>query len=348
MEAVWFAIVSVMLAAYVVLDGFDFGAGILHRFVARTDQERRTVLAAIGPVWDGNEVWLIAAGGLLFMAFPRTYSTAFAGFYMALMIVLWLLILRGVAIGFRSHQENPLWHEFWDTVFSLASALLAVVFGAALGNVVRGVPVGRQGLSGMPLFTNFLPGKDAGIFDWYTSLVGLFTLGLLAGHGALFLVWRTTGPVQERCRVAARRVWRGVVPLWVVVTLATAWVQPDIFAKLLARPWSIVLVVIMLAGIWGVFRYQKSGRELAAFLSSSAFLLGMMAATMAGNYPFWLRSTLDSSYGLTAGNTASARYGLQVALFWFAVGIALAVAYFVNLYRSIREKVGEDADGHGY
>src|SRR5262245_48666927 len=178
MEAAWFAIVVGMLAVYTVLDGFDLGVGTLHRFVARTDQERRTVLAAIGPVWDGNEVWLIAAGGVLFMAFPRTYSTAFSGFYMALMIVLWLLILRGVAIEFRSHQENPLWREFWDTVFSIASALLAVVFGAALGNIVRGVPLDQNGLSGMPLFTNFLPGKDSGILDWYTTLVGLFTFGL--------------------------------------------------------------------------------------------------------------------------------------------------------------------------
>ena len=140
MEAVWFAIVSAMLAVYAVLDGFDFGVGILHRLVARTDEERRTVLAAIGPIWDGNEVWLIAAGGVLFVAFPRVYATAFSGFYLALMIVLWLLILRGVAIEFRSHQDNPLWREFWDTIFSVASALLAVVFGATLGNLVRGVP----------------------------------------------------------------------------------------------------------------------------------------------------------------------------------------------------------------
>src|SRR5437879_8059908 len=141
MEAVWFAIVSAMLTVYVVLDGFDFGVGILHRLVARTDDERRTVLAAIGPVWDGNEVWLVAAGGVLFMAFPRVYSAALSGFYMALMIVLWLLIVRGIAIESRSHQENPLWREFWDTAFSLASALLAVVLGAAMGNMIRGVPL---------------------------------------------------------------------------------------------------------------------------------------------------------------------------------------------------------------
>src|SRR3984885_13661074 len=134
-----------MLAVYAVLDGFDFGAGILHRFVARTDDERRTVLAAIGPIWDGNEVWLVAAAGVLFLAFPRVYSAAFSGFYMPLMIVLWLLILRGVAIESRSHQENPLWREFWDTTFSLSSALLAVVLGAALGNVVRGGPLYETG-----------------------------------------------------------------------------------------------------------------------------------------------------------------------------------------------------------
>src|SRR5205807_3265494 len=145
MEAVWFAIVSAMLTVYVVLDGFDFGVGILHRFVARNDEERRMVLAAIAPVWDGNEVWLVAAAGVLFMAFPRVYSALFSGFYLALMIVLWLLILRGIAIESRSREENPLWREFWDTTFSLSSALLAVVLGTALGNVVRGVPLNEAG-----------------------------------------------------------------------------------------------------------------------------------------------------------------------------------------------------------
>ena len=207
MEAVWFVIVSGMLAAYAVLDGFDFGVGAIHRIVARTDLERRTVLAAIGPIWDGNEVWLIAAGGVLFMAFPSVYATAFSGFYMALMVVLWLLILRGVAIELRSHQDHPLWREFWDTVFMLASALFAVVFGTTLGNLIRGVPLGEDGLRGMPLFTNFLIGRHPGIFDWYTMLVGLFTLVALGVHGALFLAWRTTGPVRERSLAFARDAW---------------------------------------------------------------------------------------------------------------------------------------------
>jgi cytochrome d ubiquinol oxidase subunit II len=345
MEALWFAIVSAMLAIYVVLDGFDFGVGIVHRFVARTDEERRTVLSAIGPVWDGNEVWLIAAGGVLFMAFPRTYATAFSGFYLALMIVLWLLILRGVSIEFRSHQENPLWREFWDSVFSLASVLLAVVLGTSLGNLVRGVPLNANGLPGMPLFTNFLPGKEPGIFDWYTTLVGLFTLAALAGHGALYLVWRTTGPVQARSLTCARMMWRAVVLLWIVVTVATVAVQHQVLLNLFARPWSLLFVVLSAGGLCGVFHFLKLGRELAAFLSSSAFLLGLMAATMIGNYPFWLRSTIDPSFSLTAANTIAAPYGMQVALVWWIVGIALVAGYFFYLFHSLRGKIETDQGG---
>jgi cytochrome d ubiquinol oxidase subunit II len=253
MEAAWFAIVSAMLAVYTVLDGFDFGVGIVHRLVARTEEERRTVLAAIGPVWDGNEVWLIAAGGVLFMAFPKVYATVFSGFYMALMVVLWLLILRGVAIEFRSHQDHPLWREFWDTVFSLASALLAVVFGTTLGNLVRGVPLGKQGLPGMPLFTNFRPGREPGILDWYTGLAGVFTLTALAGHGALYLAWRTAGAVRERSLAFAPRAWKAVFVLWVAATAATAWVQPEALSNVVSRPWALAFVALSAAGIFGVF-----------------------------------------------------------------------------------------------
>jgi cytochrome d ubiquinol oxidase subunit II len=348
MEAVWFAIVSGMLALYTVLDGFDFGAGILHRFVARTDEERRTVFAAIAPVWDGNEVWLIAAGGVLFLAFPPVYAAAFSGFYLALMIVLWLLILRGVAIESRSRQENPLWREFWDTTFSLASALLAAVLGVSLGNVVRGVPLDATGWFFIPLFTDFRPGVRPGVFDWYTALVGIFTLCALAGHGALYLVWKTTGPVQARGRVWAWRAWLAVLPLWLLVTLATARLRPEIFTTLAERPWFLGFVVVMLAGVAGVFSFLGRGRELAAFLSSSAFLLGLLAATMAGSYPVWLWSTLNPADSLTAVNSAAGGYGLQVALVWWTVGIALAGAYFVYLFHSTRGKVDVHAQGHGY
>jgi cytochrome d ubiquinol oxidase subunit II len=331
----------------VVLDGFDYGAGILHRVVAKTNDERRTVLAVIGPVWDGNEVWLIAAGGVLFVAFPTVYATAFSGFYMALMIVLWLLILRGVAIEFRSHQDHPLWREFWDTVFSIASVLLAVVFGAALGNVVRGVPLKADGLPGMPLFTNFRPGPEAGILDWYTTLVGLFTLVALAGHGAHYLTWKTAGPVRDRSLAFGQTAWPAVALLWVAVTAATAWVQPGAFSNLIARPWSLIFVAVAVAGLAGAWLFPRQGRELASFVSSSAFLFGMLAATMIGNYPYWLRSTIDPSFSLTAANSVAAPYGMGVALAWWVVGITLAAGYFTYLFRSMRGKV-EAETGAGY
>jgi cytochrome d ubiquinol oxidase subunit II len=343
MEAAWFVIVSGMLAFYAVLDGFDFGVGAIHRIVARNDEERRTVLAAIGPIWDGNEVWLIAAGGVLFMAFPNVYATAFSGFYMALIVVLWLLILRGVAIELRSHQDHPLWREFWDTVFMLASALLAVVFGTTLGNLIRGVPLGEEGLRGMPLFTNFLIGRAPGILDWYTGLVGLFTLAALSVHGALYLAWRTTGPVRERSVAFALEAWKAALVLWVAATAATAWVRPEVFTGLVARPWAFAFVALSIAGAWGAIRFMRSGRDLAAFLSSSAFLLGMLAATLAGQYPFWLRSTLDPSHSLTALNSASDHYGLRVALAWWPVGIALVAVYFTFLFRWMRGKVGMES-----
>jgi cytochrome d ubiquinol oxidase subunit II len=348
MEAVWYAAVSGMLAVYVVLDGFDFGVGMVHRFVARTDEERRTVLAAIGPVWDGNEVWLIAAGGVLFMAFPRVYSAAFSGFYLALMIVLWLLILRGIAIESRSQQENPLWREFWDTTFSFASAVLAVVLGTALGNVVRGVPLDATGSFAIPLFTDLQPGERPGIFDWYTTLVGVFTLCVLGGHGALYLVWKTTGPVQARSRTWARTAWLTVLPLWALVSLATAWVQPTVFSNLIIRPWLLGFVLLMLGGLWGVFHFLKREKELAAFLSSSAFLLGHMTATMAGNYPNWLRSTLDPAHSLTAANAASESFALQAGLVWWTIGMILAGGYFVYVFRSVRGKVDARSTGYGH
>ena len=347
METVWFAIVVVMLTVFTVLDGFDFGVGIVHRIVARTDKERRTVLAAIAPVWDGNEVWLIAAGGVLFMAFPRTYATAFSGFYLALTILLWLLILRGVAIELRSHQENMLWREFWDSVLVIASGLLAVVFGAALGNLVRGVPLDSAGLSGMALFTNFQPGKYPGILDWYTTMIGIFALLLLAGHGALFLVWRTAGVVQDRSAALGNVAWRCIVPAWVVVTLTTAWIQPEILTSLVARPWSLVFVLTAFAALAAVFYFQRKGREWPAFAASSTFIASLMLTTMIGNYPYWLRSTIDPAFSLTAENSAAGEYGLRAALSWCSVGLGLATAYFVLVFRDMRGKVDLD-EGDGY
>src|SRR5690348_15337513 len=182
-----------MITAYVVLDGFDLGAGILHLFVARTDAERRTILRAIGPVWDGNEVWLLATGGTLYFAFPQLYASSFSGFYLPLMVVLWLLMLRAIGIEFRTHIDHPVWQSLFDALFFGSSALLTIFFGAALGNVIRGVPLGADGYFFEPLWTNFRVGTDNGILDWYTVMAGLVALVTLTIHGALYVVTKTEG-----------------------------------------------------------------------------------------------------------------------------------------------------------
>src|ERR1700722_6794435 len=213
MGALWFWIVALMLAAYVVLDGFDLGVGIVYLFVAKTEQERQLTLRAIGPVWDGNEVWLLAAGGTLFFAFPLLYASAFSGFYLPLMMVLWLLILRGVSIELRGHSTDPLWRTFFDGLFTLASILLTIFFGAALGNVVRGVPLGADNYFFLPLWTDWRTGPSPGVLDWYTVLGGVMALAALALHGSLYLALKTEGHLEHRSLATALRLWPVVVVL---------------------------------------------------------------------------------------------------------------------------------------
>ena len=205
MQTVWFCLVAIMIAMYVVLDGFDLGAGAIHLWVAKDDGERQQVIRSIGPVWDGNEVWLLAAGGTLYFAFPALYASGFSGFYLPLMIVLWLLILRGIAVEFRGHLTSAVWLKFWDVVFAGASLLLAVFYGAALGNVVRGVPLNDQGYFFEALWTNFRLGPNTGILDWYTIIVGVAALVTLVLHGALWVALKTEGPVHDRSRAFGAR-----------------------------------------------------------------------------------------------------------------------------------------------
>jgi cytochrome bd ubiquinol oxidase subunit II len=348
MESVWYIIIAVMLAVYVVLDGFDLGAGILHLFVAKSDTERRTVFASIGPVWDGNEVWLIASGGVLVYAFPRAYSAGFSGFYMPLMMALWLLVLRGISIEFRSHQPNPLWRSFWDGTFAFASTLMAIVLGAALGNVIRGVPLDQTGFFSGPLFTDFRISRNPGVLDWYTVLVGVFTLIALAAHAALYLMWKTEGPVHERSRVLALPLWSILTLLGVVATVATAQVRPQLYGNLMSRPWTWLLLIVILSSLAMVFVSLRRGRDLDAFLASAGFLLGMLAATAAGQFPNLLISTLDATHNLTVYNAAAGELSLRVGLVWWVLAILLAIGYFIYLFRSFRGKVRLESDGHGY
>ncbi len=335
METIWFALVAVMLAIYVVLDGFDLGAGIIHLLVARTDGERQQILRSIGPVWDGNEVWLLAGGGTLYFAFPALYASSFSGFYLPLMIVLWLLILRGIAIEFRNHIKSIVWMPFWDVVFGGASAVLAVFFGAALGNVVRGVPLDSAGEFFLPLWTNFLPGRDAGILDWYTVLIAVAAFLTLMVHGALWVALKTEGVLERRSRGVAHIVWWGLAVATVLITWSSFRIQPLLSESFAARPWGYVFPLLAVAGLAGM-RLMDGAR---AFLSSCLFIGGMLTSAAFGLYPYVLPSNVDPHLGLTIYNTAAGPHGLGVGLAWFLPGMVLTAGYFIYTYRSFGGKV---------
>lgn len=345
METIWFCLVASMIAMYVLLDGFDLGAGAIHLFVAKTDQERRQVLASIGPVWDGNEVWLLAAGGTLYFAFPVLYGSGFSGFYLPLIIVLWLLILRGTSIEFRNHIRSEVWQPFWDFVFSASSLLLAVFYGAALGNVVRGVPLDASGYFFEPLWTDFRLGATTGILDWYTILVGVLALAALVMHGGVWVRLKTTGPVSERAGRAAGRAWWGVVLLTIVTTAVTFRVQSQVLANFVRWPWGAVFPLLAAAGIVAVKVQLAKRSERGAFLGSCAFLAGMLTSAVFGLYPMVLPAR-NPVYSLTVSGAKAGAYGLKIGLIWWFIGIVLATGYFTFVYRSFAGKVEISGDSH--
>ena len=346
MEAIWFAIVAGMLATYVVLDGFDFGAGFLHLLVARNETERRTVLAAIGPVWDGNEVWLLAGGGALFMAFPGAYAAGFSGFYLPLMLLLWVLILRGLSIELRNHVDSPLWATFWDANFALGSTLIAIVLGAALGNVLRGVPLDASGVFHVPFFDSFWPSARSGVLDAYTVLVGVFTLLALGGHGGLYLAMKTEQQVHDRSLRAARILWACAGALFPLVTWATTRVAPELLETAVHRPLVWILVVLLLASVAALVMGLVKGNSTLGFVGSAGTHFTLLGTAAAARWPVLLRSNLSPSFSLDAFAAATSNHGLRVALTWAAIGLPLACGYFIFLMRAFRGKVQLEAPSH--
>ncbi len=346
MDTIWFIAVALMITMYVLLDGFDLGAGAIHLLVAKDERERRTVLRSIGPVWDGNEVWLIAAGGTLFFAFPILYASSFSGFYLPLIIVLWLLMIRGISIELRGHINDRMWGSFWDGMFFIGSSLLAIFFGAALGNVVRGVPLNEEGNFFQPLWTNFSPFSDTpGILDWYTILMGLLALTTLIVHGANYLAVKTENELNARSRRIARSAGAALAVLTVLGTVATFWVSPWMLASFNERPYGYVLPLVAIAGLVGTILFNVREREKAAFLSSSAYILGMLSSTVFAVYPRVLPG-VDLDNSLTIANASASDYGQAVGLVWWTIGMVLAAIYFIAMYRLFRGKVSAEDEGY--
>jgi cytochrome bd ubiquinol oxidase subunit II len=346
MGSVWFWLVAVMLVAYVVLDGFDLGVGILYPFLARREKDRQLTLRTIGPVWDGNEVWLLAGGGTLYFAFPLLYASAFSGFYLALMIVLWLLIMRGISIELRMQIDSAVWRSFFDGLFFVSSALLAVFFGAALANVIRGVPLADDGYFFLPLWTNWRVGDEPGILDWYTVMGGVLAVVALAIHGGLYLAVKTDGDLQRRARVLVRRVWIALLAVTIVSLPATIMARPDSLANYRLYPLAFVIPVLVLLALVGMLYFCRKGADHMAFACSCAYLAGMMVGAAVGLYPRLLPSSVDPAHDLTIEKAASGPYVLRVGLVWWVLGMALAFTYFFIVYRMFRGKVSLEDSGY--
>jgi cytochrome d ubiquinol oxidase subunit II len=346
METLWFMIVAVMVAAYVVLDGFDLGAGAIYLGAGRTSDDRRKILRAIGPVWDGNEVWLLAAGGTLYFAFPLLYASSFSGFYLPLMMVLWLLMLRGIGIELRAHMENPVWVGFFDLIFCVSSVLLAIFFGAALGNVVRGVPLRADGYFFEPLWTNFRVGANAGILDWYTVLTGVIALVTLTAHGSLYIAVKTENELNQRVRTVALWAWPLQLILTIVGLIATCYVRPTVLDNYKQHAIGYLIPVVVFGSL-GVMIYAiRKGQDKLAFVGSALYIVGMLVGAAFALYPVVLPASTDPAYNLTIYNTAAARHGLTVGITWWSIALVLALAYFTFLFRMFRGKVRLEGEGY--
>jgi len=346
MGFIWFWLVAVMIVGYVVLDGFDLGVGVLHLFLPRNEGERRTMLASIGPVWDGNEVWLLAGGGTLYFAFPLLYASAFSGFYLPLMIVLWLLVLRGVSLELRNHLEMGVWQTLLDGVFGLASGLLIIFYGAALANVLRGVPLGADGYFFLPLWTNWKPGVAPGILDWYTVIGGLVALLALTLHGALWLCLKAAGELEQRARAIVRPLWVGLLALTAVSLAATIAVRPSSLDNYFQHPVAFIVPLGVVGSLAAILVWSRNESALKAFLSSCFYLFFMLAGACWGLYPTLLPATTGADRDITLERALSGPHTLAVGLVWWVIGMALAVSYVVFVYSRFKGKVDAPAGGH--
>ena len=348
MIATWYAVVSFMLIVYLVLDGRNFGAGMLHWLVATTPEDRRQVIAAIGPLWSWHEVWLVGFGGTMLAVFPKLLASGFAGYYLALFLILWCLILRGVSLEVGGHIDDRMWQGFWDFVFVVANTLLAILFGAAAGNMARGVPLASDGTFSMAFFTDFTPHGDVGLLDWYTVSVALFATVALAAHGATYLTLKTEGAVHDRSARYARVLWATTVPLLLLISVESAAIRPDLLEHAAQNPmWWLGLLVIC-AAIVALVSGLATGRERLAFVASSLLIAGLLATGAAAIFPVVLHSTLAPENSLTASDVAAGPKSLAYAAIWWPIGFVLATAYFIFVSRRYAGKVSVRRDNQGF
>ena len=337
LETLWFVLYIGIIAGYVILDGFDLGVGILSPFVARADRDHRMLLNAIGPVWDGNEVWLVLGGGALFAAFPVVYASLFSGFYLAMMLVLLVLILRTIAIEFRSHRESPRWRSTWDWFFFASSLGITLLLGVALGNVIRGIPLDSSGQVTLKLVDLLNP---------YSLAVGVTAVAMLSLHGGIFLTLKVDGELRGRIERLVPRLMVAFFALMTVLVVWTLLLRTEVTATYRDRVWIAAFPVLALVSTVVAWRLIRAGRFLPAFGASALTIALLMATVAAGMYPVMLPSSIDSSYDLTVNNAASAPETLTVMTVIAVIGIPFVLLYTAGVYYFFRGRVV--LDDHGY
>ena len=350
MEIIWYAILLLVVSIYFILDGYDFGVGIIHLFIPKTNAQKELVAKTAGLFWDFNEVWLVVLGGLLFMAFPVYYASVFSGFYLPLMILLWLIIFRGIGIELRHQFKNEVWQGFWDKSFGISSLLLALFSGAALGNLVRGVNMGEvaDGVStGEPQYF-FLPlwnesfsplVANVGVLDWFTLLIGILAVFILTIHGANWIILKTNSDLIPQLKKLVFRLNWGVSALLIISLAVWNFVREGFIEKYLQSPWLLIFPTIFAAGYAMQFHVQKIHNSLIPFLGSSAMIFGGISASFIGMFPVILPSNNKVNAGLSIYNTATSDYGFSVGIVWFIIGLILALAYFVVQKRILSGKI---------
>jgi cytochrome d ubiquinol oxidase subunit II len=332
LPSVWFVLVGVLFTGYALLDGFDLGVGALHLFT-RKDEHRRILLNAIGPVWDGNEVWLVTGGGALFAAFPNVYATVFSGFYLAFILLLVALIFRAVAIEFRSKQPMRWWRQMWDVGFALGSVLSSFLIGVAMGNIAWGVPIDARGE---------FAGTFPGLLHPYALLLGVTTVALFAMHGALYVVMKTEGELHDLVRGWVNHTIIGFIICYAVTTMATLIYVPHMAERVREHPWLFSVAVLNMLAIANIPREISQGRDFRAFLSSCAAMLALMTLFGLEMYPNLVRSNPNPEHSLTIYNAASSPKTLGVMLTIALIGIPVVLAYTVSIYWIFRGKVRLD------
>jgi len=334
---IWFVVFVIVIGGYLILDGFDMGVGILHLPFAHTDVERRTLLNSIGPVWDGNEVWLILGGGVLFAAFPLVYASLFSGFYLAMMLVLLVMILRTVAIEFRSKRPSPRWRTGWDVVFALSSTGLALLLGVAFGNVIKGVNLGPDGNIRMSLIDLLGP---------IPLLVGVTTVAMFAMHGSLYLSMKTDGALQSRIAAWMPRLMVVFFALNTVLIAALVVSHPSITDRYVQDPWLAVFPIAALVAILAAWYLLRTGHQFWAFVASSAMIFLLLVSASVGIFPNLLISTMDTANNLTIYNAASADNTLTVMLVIALIGMPFVLLYTAGVYYFFRGKVVVEPTGY--